>query len=167
MERLRLREKLRGKLTIVSCVAALGVALALILYFIYILALQTGWKRDLQRLELQFSQAYTEGAVLCYDGQEVPADARALNYYLQILNMPGLMATRRETQTAKNPGDEVIRLELPEYTLHYTLSRDGFSICVYWQEGEKLHAYAVNGGVDFSHLKTYFSNLLRNAGQES
>lgn len=162
----RLREKLRGKLLIPCCIAALTVAVALIAYFIYILALQTSWKRDVQLLERQFSKAYESGAEITCDGQTLTADVRTLNYYLRILNMPGLMATRWEKATAKQENARLIALALPEYTLYYTISRDGFSICVYWQEGEKLHAYAVNGGVEFHHLETYFGNLLRNAQTE-
>lgn len=157
----RLREKLRGKLLIPCCIAALGVALALIVYFIYILALQTGWKKDVQLLERQFSKAYESGAEITCDGKTLKADARALNYYLRILNMPGLMATRWEKDAFSRENDRLIALKLPDYTLYYTVSRDGFSICVYWQDGDKLHAYAVNGGVEFHHLETYFGNLMR------
>lgn len=161
--------RLRGKLLVPCCVLAIAVAVVLIGCFIQMVAVQTSWKRDLQTLERQFSRAYAAGAVLSREATEetVLAGSRDLNYFLQVLNLPGSMATqsgKKAAQAAEDP--RTLALQLPDYTLFYSPYDGGKSICVSWQEEGESHAYVIGGGMEFSYLEIYFSNMLRAAAED-
>ena len=161
--------RLRGKLLVPCCVLAIAAAVVLIGCFIQMVAVQTSWKRDLQTLERQFSRAYAAGAVLSREATEetVLAGSRDLNYFLQVLNLPGSMATqsgKKAAQAAEDP--RTLALQLPDYTLFYSPYDGGKSICVSWQEDGGSRAYVIGGGMEFSYLEIYFSNMLRAAAAE-
>lgn len=161
--------RLRGKLLVPCCVLAIAAAVVLIGCFIQMVAVQTSWKRDLQTLERQFSRAYAAGAVLSREATEetVPAGGRDLNYFLQVLNLPGSMATqsgKKAAQAAEDP--RTLALQLPDYTLYYSPYDEGHSVCVSWQEDGGSRAYVIGGGMEFSYLEIYFSNMLRAAAAE-
>ena len=161
--------RLRGKLLVPCCVLAIAAAVVLIGCFIQMVAVQTSWKRDLQTLERQFSRAYAAGADLSRAATEeaAPAGGRELNYFLQILNLPGSMAThsgKKAAQAAEDP--RTLALQLPDYTLYYSPYNEGHSVCVSWQEEGESHAYVIGGGMEFSYLEIYFSNMLRAAATE-
>lgn len=161
--------RLRGKLLVPCCVLAIAAAVVLIGCFIQMVAVQTSWKRDLQTLERQFSRAYGAGAVLSREATEetVPAGGRDLNYFLQVLNLPGSMATQSGKKAAQAAGDaRTLALQLPDYTLYYSPYDGGKSICVSWQEEGGSRAYVIGGGMEFSYLEIYFSNMLRAAAAE-
>lgn len=161
--------RLRGKLLVPCCVLAIAAAVVLIGCFIQMVAVQTSWKRDLQTLERQFSRAYAAGAVLSREATEetVLAGSRDLNYFLQVLNLPGSMATHSGKKAAQAAGDaRTLALQLPDYTLFYSPYDGGKSICVSWQEEGESHAYVIGGGMEFSYLEIYFSNMLRAAAAE-
>lgn len=161
--------RLRGKLLVPCCVLAIAAAVVLIGCFIQMVAVQTSWKRDLQTLERQFSRAYAAGAALSREAtaETVLAGSRDLNYFLQVLNLPGSMATqsgKKAAQAAEDP--RTLALQLPDYTLFYSPYDGGKSICVSWQEEGESHAYVIGGGMEFSYLEIYFSNMLRAAAEE-
>lgn len=161
--------RLRGKLLVPCCVLAIAAAVVLIGCFIQMVAVQTSWKRDLQTLERQFSRAYAAGAVLSREAtaETVPAGSRDLNYFLRVLNLPGSMAThsgKKAAQAAEDP--RTLALQLPDYTLYYSPYDGGKSICVSWQEEGESHAYVIGGGMEFSYLEIYFSNMLRAAAED-
>lgn len=161
--------RLRGKLLVPCCVLAIAAAAVLIGCFIQMVAVQTSWKRDLQTLERQFSRAYAAGAVLSREATEetVLAGSRDLNYFLRVLNLPGSMATqsgKKAAQAAEDP--RTLALRLPDYTLYYSPYDGGKSICVSWQEDGGSRAYVIGGGMEFSYLEIYFSNMLRAAAAE-
>lgn len=161
--------RLRGKLLVPCCVLAIAAAVVLIGCFIQMVAVQTSWKRDLQTLERQFSRAYGAGAALSREAtaETVLAGSRDLNYFLRVLNLPGSMAThsgKKAAQAAEDP--RTLALRLPDYTLFYSPYDGGKSICVSWQEEGESHAYVIGGGMEFSYLEIYFSNMLRAAAAE-
>lgn len=161
--------RLRGKLLAPCCVLAIAAAVVLIGCFIQMVAVQTSWKRDLQTLERQFSRAYGAGAALSREATEetVPAGGRDLNYFLRVLNLPGSMAThsgKKAAQAAEDP--RTLALQLPDYTLYYSPYDGGKSVCVSWQEDGGSRAYVIGGGMEFSYLEIYFSNMLRAAAAE-
>ena len=161
--------RLRGKLLVPCCVLAIAAAVVLIGCFIQMVAVQTSWKRDLQTLERQFSRAYAAGAVLSREATEetVLAGSRELNYFLQILNLPGSMATHSGKKAAQAAEDaRTLALQLPDYTLYYSPYDEGHSVCVSWQEDGGSRAYVIGGGMEFSYLEIYFSNMLRAAAAE-
>lgn len=161
--------RLRGKLLVPCCVLAIAAAVVLIGCFIQMVAVQTSWKRDLQTLERQFSRAYAAGAVLSREATEetVLAGSRDLNYFLQVLNLPGSMATHSGKKAAQAAEDlRTLALQLPDYTLYYSPYDGGKSICVSWQEEGESHAYVIGGGMEFSYLEIYFSNMLRAAAED-
>lgn len=161
--------RLRGKLLVPCCVLAIAAAVVLIGCFIQMVAVQTSWKRDLQTLERQFSRAYAAGAVLSREATEetVLAGSRDLNYFLRVLNLPGSMATHSGKKAAQAAGDaRTLALQLPDYTLYYSPYDGGKSICVSWQEDGGSRAYVIGGGMEFSYLEIYFSNMLRAAAAE-
>lgn len=161
--------RIRGRLLAPCCVLAIAAAAVLIGCFIQMVAVQTSWKRDLQTLERQFSRAYAAGAVLSREATEetVLAGSRDLNYFLRVLNLPGSMATKsgkKAAQAAEDP--RTLALQLPDYTLYYSPYDEGHSVCVSWQEEGESHAYVIGGGMEFSYLEIYFSNMLRAAAAE-
>ena len=161
--------RLRGKLLVPCCVLAIAAAVVLIGWFIQMVAVQTSWKRDLQTLERQFSRAYGAGAALSREAtaETVLAGSRDLNYFLQVLNLPGSMATqfgKKAAQAAEDP--RTLALQLPDYTLYYSPYDEGHSVCVSWQEDGGSRAYVIGGGMEFSYLEIYFSNMLRAAAAE-
>lgn len=161
--------RLRGRLLAPCCVLAIAAAAVLIGCFIRMVAVQTSWKRDLQTLERQFSRAYAAGAVLSREATEetVLAGSRDLNYFLRVLNLPGSMAThsgKKAAQAAEDP--RTLALQLPDYTLYYSPYDEGHSVCVSWQEDGGSRAYVIGGGMEFSYLEIYFSNMLRAAAAE-
>ena len=161
--------RLRGKLLVPCCVLAIAAAVVLIGCFIQMVAVQTSWKRDLQTLERQFSRAYGAGAALSREAtaETVLAGSRDLNYFLQVLNLPGSMATqfgKKAAQAAEDP--RTLALQLPDYTLYYSPYDEGHSVCVSWQEDGGSRAYVIGGGMEFSYLEIYFSNMLRAAAAE-
>ena len=161
--------QLRGKLLVPCCVLAIAAAVVLIGCFIQMVAVQTSWKRDLQTLERQFSRAYGAGAALSREATEetVLAGSRDLNYFLQVLNLPGSMATHSGKKAAQAAGDaRTLALQLPDYTLYYSPYNEGHSVCVSWQEDGGSRAYVIGGGMEFSYLEIYFSNMLRAAAEE-
>lgn len=161
--------RLRGKLLVPCCVLAIAAAVVLIGCFIQMVAVQTSWKRDLQTLERQFSRAYAAGAVLSREATEetVLAGSRDLNYFLQVLNLPGSMATQSGKKAAQAAGDaRTLALQLPDYTLYYSPYDEGHSVCVSWQEDGGSRAYVIGGGMEFSYLEIYFSNMLRAAAED-
>lgn len=161
--------RLRGKLLVPCCVLAIAAAVVLIGCFIQMVAVQTSWKRDLQTLERQFSRAYGAGAALSREATEetVLAGSRDLNYFLRVLNLPGSMATHSGKKAAQAAEDlRTLALQLPDYTLFYSPYDGGKSVCVSWQEEGESHAYVIGGGMEFSYLEIYFSNMLRAAAAE-
>lgn len=161
--------RLRGKLLVPCCVLAIAAAVVLIGCFIQMVAVQTSWKRDLQTLERQFSRAYGAGAVLSRETTEetVLAGSRDLNYFLRVLNLPGSMATHSGKKAAKAAEDlRTLALQLPDYTLYYSPYDEGHSVCVSWQEDGGSRAYVIGGGMEFSYLEIYFSNMLRAAAED-
>ena len=161
--------RLRGRLLVPCCVLAIAAAAVLIGCFIRMVAVQTSWKRDLQTLERQFSRAYGAGAALSREATEetVPAGGRDLNYFLRVLNLPGSMATHSGKKAAQAAEDaRTLALQLPDYTLYYSPYDGGHSVCVSWQEEGESHAYVIGGGMEFSYLEIYFSNMLRAAAAE-
>lgn len=161
--------RLRGKLLVPCCVLAIAAAVVLIGCFIQMVAVQTSWKRDLQTLERQFSRAYGAGAALSREATEetVLAGGRDLNYFLRVLNLPGSMATHSGKKAAQAAGDaRTLALQLPDYTLYYSPYDEGHSVCVSWQEAGGSRAYVIGGGMEFSYLEIYFSNMLRAAAAE-
>ena len=161
--------RLRGKLLVPCCVLAIAAAVVLIGCFIQMVAVQTSWKRDLQTLERQVSRAYGAGAALSREAtaETVLAGSRDLNYFLQVLNLPGSMATqfgKKAAQAAEDP--RTLALQLPDYTLYYSPYDEGHSVCVSWQEDGGSRAYVIGGGMEFSYLEIYFSNMLRAAAAE-
>lgn len=161
--------RLRGKLLVPCCVLAIAAAVVLIGCFIQMVAVQTSWKRDLQTLERQFSRAYAAGAVLSREAtaETVLAGSRDLNYFLRVLNLPGSMATHSGKKAAQAAGDaRTLALQLPDYTLYYSPYDEGHSVCVSWQEDGGSRAYVIGGGMEFSYLEIYFSNMLRAAAAE-
>lgn len=161
--------RLRGKLLVPCCVLAIAAAAVLIGCFIRMVAVQTSWKRDLQTLERQFSRAYAAGAVLSREATEetVLAGSRDLNYFLRVLNLPGSMATHSGKKAAQAAEDaRTLALQLPDYTLFYSPYDGGKSVCVSWQEDGGSRAYVIGGGMEFSYLEIYFSNMLRAAAAE-
>lgn len=161
--------RLRGKLLAPCCVLAIVAAVVLIGCFIQMVAVQTSWKRDLQTLERQFSRAYAAGAVLSREATEetVLAGSRDLNYFLQVLNLPGSMATHSGKKADQAAEDlRTLALQLPDYTLYYSPYDEGHSVCVSWQEEGESRAYVIGGGMEFSYLEIYFSNMLRAAAAE-
>lgn len=161
--------RLRGKLLVPCCVLAIAAAAVLIGCFIQMVAVQTSWKRDLQTLERQFSRAYAAGAVLSREATEetVLAGSRDLNYILRVLNLPGSMATHSGKKAAQAAEDaRTLALQLPDYTLYYSPYDEGHSVCVSWQEDGGSRAYVIGGGMEFSYLEIYFSNMLRAAAAE-
>lgn len=161
--------RLRGRLLAPCCVLAIAAAAVLIGCFIQMVAVQTSWKRDLQTLERQFSRAYGAGAVLSRETTEetVLAGSRDLNYFLRVLNLPGSMATHSGKKAAQAAGDaRTLALQLPDYTLYYSPYDGGKSICVSWQEDGGSRAYVIGGGMEFSYLEIYFSNMLRAAAED-
>ena len=161
--------RLRGRLLAPCCVLAIAAAVVLIGCFIQMVAVQTSWKRDLQTLERQFSRAYAAGAALSREAtaETVLAGSRELNYFLQILNLPGSMATHSGKKAAQAAGDaRTLALQLPDYTLYYSPYDGGHSVCVSWQEDGGSRAYVIGGGMEFSYLEIYFSNMLRAAAAE-
>lgn len=161
--------RLRGRLLAPCCVLAIAAAAVLIGCFIRMVAVQTSWKRDLQTLERQFSRAYAAGAVLSREATEetVLAGSRDLNYFLRVLNLPGSMATHSGKKAAQAAEDlRTLALQLPDYTLYYSPYDEGHSVCVSWQEEGESRAYVIGGGMEFSYLEIYFSNMLRAAAAE-
>ncbi len=161
--------RLRGRLLAPCCVLAIAAAAVLIGCFIRMVAVQTSWKRDLQTLERQFSRAYAAGAVLSREATEetVLAGSRDLNYFLRVLNLPGSMATHSGKKAAQAAEDSrTLALQLPDYTLYYSPYDEGHSVCVSWQEDGGSRAYVIGGGMEFSYLEIYFSNMLRAAAAE-
>ena len=161
--------RLRGRLLAPCCVLAIAAAVVLIGCFIQMVAVQTSWKRDLQTLERQFSRAYGAGAALSREATEetVLAGSRDLNYFLRVLNLPGSMATHSGKKAAQAAEDaRTLALQLPDYTLYYSPYDDGHSVCVSWQEDGGSRAYVIGGGMEFSYLEIYFSNMLRAAAAE-
>lgn len=161
--------RLRGRLLAPCCVLAIAAAVVLIGCFIQMVAVQTSWKRDLQTLERQFSRAYAAGAVLSREATEetVLAGSRDLNYFLRVLNLPGSMATHSGKKAAQAAEDaRTLELQLPDYTLFYSPYDGGKSVCVSWQEDGGSRAYVIGGGMEFSYLEIYFSNMLRAAAAE-
>lgn len=161
--------RLRGRLLAPCCVLAIAAAAVLIGCFIQMVAVQTSWKRDLQTLERQFSRAYGAGAALSREATEetVLAGSRDLNYFLRVLNLPGSMATHSGKKAAQAAEDaRTLALQLPDYTLYYSPYDEGHSVCVSWQEEGKSRAYVIGGGMEFSYLEIYFSNMLRAAAAE-
>lgn len=161
--------RLRGRLLVPCCVLAIAAAVVLIGCFIQMVAVQTSWKRDLQTLERQFSRAYGAGAALSREATEetVPAGGRELNYFLRVLNLPGSMATHSGKKAAQAAEDaRTLALQLPDYTLYYSPYDGGHSVCVSWQEDGGSRAYVIGGGMEFSYLEIYFSNMLRAAAAE-
>lgn len=161
--------RLRGRLLAPCCVLAIAAAAVLIGCFIRMVAVQTSWKRDLQTLERQFSRAYAAGAVLSREATEetVLAGSRDLNYFLRVLNLPGSMATHSGKKAAQAAEDaRTLALQLPDYTLFYSPYDGGKSVCVSWQEDGGSRAYVIGGGMEFSYLEIYFSNMLRAAAAE-
>lgn len=161
--------RLRGKLLVPCCVLAIAAAVVLIGCFIQMVAVQTSWKRDLQTLERQFSRAYGAGAALSREATEetVPAGGRDLNYFLRVLNLPGSMATHSGKKAAQAAEDlRTLALQLPDYTLYYSPYDEDHSVCVSWQEDGGSRAYVIGGGMEFSYLEIYFSNMLRAAAAE-
>ena len=162
--------KLRGKLLAPCCALAIIAAAVLIGCFIRMVAVQTAWKRDLQTLERQFSRAYDAGGTTVSrkaTGETVLAGGRDLNYFLRVLNLPGSMATRsgkKAAQAAEDP--RTLALQLPDDTLFYSPYDEGKSVCVSWQEDGGSRAYVIGGGMEFSYLEIYFSNMLRAAAAE-
>lgn len=161
--------RIRGRLLAPCCVLAIAAAAVLIGCFIQMVAVQTSWKRDLQTLERQFSRAYGAGAALSREATEetVLAGSRDLNYFLRVLNLPGSMATHSGKKAAQAAEDaRTLALQLPDYTLYYSPYDEGHSVCVSWQEDGGSHAYVIGGGMEFSYLEIYFSNMLRAAAAE-
>lgn len=161
--------RLRGRLLAPCCVLAIAAAAVLIGCFIQMVAVQTSWKRELQTLERQFSRAYAAGAVLSREATEetVLAGSRDLNYFLRVLNLPGSMATHSGKKAAQTAEDaRTLALQLPDYTLYYSPYDEGHSVCVSWQEDGGSRAYVIGGGMEFSYLEIYFSNMLRAAAAE-
>lgn len=161
--------RLRGRLLAPCCVLAIAAAAVLIGCFIQMVAVQTSWKRDLQTLERQFSRAYGAGAALSREATEetVLAGSRDLNYFLRVLNLPGSMATHSGKKAAQAAEDaRTLALQLPDYTLYYSPYDEGHSVCVSWQEDGGSRAYVIGGGMEFSYLEIYFSNMLRAAAAE-
>lgn len=161
--------RLRGRLLVPCCVLAIAAAVVLIGCFIQMVAVQTSWKRDLQTLERQFSRAYAAGAALSREAtaETVLAGSRDLNYFLQVLNLPGSMATHSGKKAAQAAEDlRTLALQLPDYTLFYSPYDGGKSVCVSWQEDGGSRAYVIGGGMEFSYLEIYFSNMLRAAAAE-
>ena len=155
-----MKGKVKGSLFTVACAAAVVGALALIVYFSHILILQSAWNRALGNLENSFREARGRDCTIAYQGEEIPADADVLDYYLTILTMPRSMATHY----AKGDGGErAIRLALPDTSVSFAPYRDGVSTEVCWESGGKPYGFVLGGTMDYAHLERYFHNAVRNA----
>lgn len=157
------KERVKNAAFYAACAAALGAALAVLALLAYTLSIRTEWKKSRLTLCENFTQAVKyNDATLGRGEEQIPADEKMLDYYLDFLMMSSGVICRRNSPE----NDRTITLRLPGVRLTLTPAVNGEDTIVQWEKNGTRYGYLLNGSMKFLHLETYFENQLRNAQSE-
>ena len=154
------RQKVKGRITTVLIVLAVAVAAVGIGLFVNILVIQSSWKNDRLELSEQFGYSKHGDCKISCGGTELPADAKILDYYFNIIIFPKSMAIDRKYIP---PADDSILLTLADTVLTFTPTDDGHRTNLNWCLNGEEHNYTIGGTMDYIHLLRYFKNAASRA----
>ena len=149
------RQKLKGRITTVLIALAVAAAAVGIGLFANILIIQSSWKNDRLELSEQFGCSKQGSCTISCGEKELPADAKILDYYFNIIIFPKSMAINRRYVP---PADNSIVLTLADTVLTFTPTDDGHRTNLNWCLNGKEHNYTIGGTMDYVHLLRYFKN---------
>ena len=151
-------QKRKSVLLFAAGTLAVGAAVALIIYFAYILNLRTEYRAVCIEINdcVLTSQMRSDGRIEMGE-KSCALNAAGLQYYnIFLLDGKTVVYNRREF----SPDEKCLNLYFSGCRLSFRELRDGFDIGVRWETPEKTVCYSVaSGNISFQQLSAYFTNL--------
>ena len=157
------KDRIRRAALYLCCILALGICLALIGYFVYILRLRTEYRAFCMEINDAILATEPEEALVRRGDGEWPADRDLLDYYdIQLRDAKTVVFNRK----AAEPDEKSIYLILHDGILCYTGMEDGSAVNLRWETDAGLRAYTVRSdNISFMQLSAYLSNYARRLEQ--
>ena len=156
-------QKVKNTLFTICCVAAVGMAAAVIAFVIYVLVLRTDYKKTALEINEAFRTTAAENIVVGQGDAELPADAQLTEFYNKFL-LYGKTVVFNRKKTEKN--ENTITFTIKDKQLSLTGVDDGSAIAVHWATPEKEAFYTVRAETTFQQLNAYFRNYKKRAEQQ-
>ena len=140
---------------------AIGMCVALIAFFAYILVLRTDYKETCLEINEKIVAASPDETFAVMNGEKYPLSSEALNYYDEILlDRKAVVFNRKGAEPDKNS----IVLEFSGCTLTFTGQDDGTAFYLHWETPEEVKDYSVRSTnytytSMVSYLKSYIKRL--------
>ena len=140
----------------VSAVVAFAVTASVIIFFIYILVLRTGYRSA--ALEINDAVLSESSATISRGDETFPASPGVVDYYNRFLLDKYTIVFSRKAAALT---DDSIILDIGKNELSYTGLEDGTAIAVKWKTPEKEKNFVVRSQITFMQLSAYYENYRR------
>lgn len=157
-----IKDKLKTGILYFFGLVAIGIAVALIVWFISILHLRTEYRDFCLQVNDAILATPAEARFIQRGTEQLPLSAEALDYYDQILLAEGVtVISRKEAE----PNERSIVLLLEENRLIFTnVEKDGSLIHLRWETAEGSVSYTVRSErITFMQMSAYFTGYARRA----
>ena len=143
---------------------AIGICVALIIFFVYTLQLRTEYRQTALEIN-EYVLAYQEkGSTVTWKGKTYPLSEACLDYYNRfLLDAKTVVAGRRSME----PTERSIILSFGGGKLTFTQAHeDGYSTNIRWETPDGVKNYEVASQTTFMQMAAYISNYTRRLEQE-
>lgn len=150
-----MNKRSRTALTL-SAVLAFAVTVSVMLFFIYILVLRTGYRSA----ALEINDAILSGSrtTISRGDETLPASAEVMDYYNRfLLDKYTIVYSRKAAAVTE---DSII-LGIGNSQLAFTGLEDGTAIAVKWETPVGEKNYVVRSQITFMQLSAYYENYKR------
>ena len=158
------RDKFKAAALYICGGLAVGICLALIVYFIFILNLRTEYREFCLTVNDAILASAEEERFIQRGEKIVPLTSKAADYYDAFLLDRDTVVINRRKRSAT---DRSIQLHFSADTLSLTGYGDGSEIHIRWDTPEETKNYTVrNSSLTFLQLDAYMENYLRRNNTE-
>ncbi len=153
------KQKWQRRLLFLTGGTAIGICLALIVFFIYILVLRTEYRATCLEVNDVILHSDLRQGTVERNGKEWPLSREVLEYYnMRLMGENVTVYSRRDA----NPNEKSIWIRLGDYTLCFTGLEDGHAIHVSWKTPRERKSYMLRSeSVSFVQDSAFLSNYVR------
>ena len=138
---------------------AIGICLALIIFFIWIMALRTEYKKTCLEINDRILSASEGMSFVMRNGEKYPLSSEAMNYFDQVLLDKKTGVYNRKPYEIT---DKSIVMEFSDCTLSFSGLEDGTAISIRWETPEKTRNYTIRSvNYTFINLNSYLTSYIR------
>ena len=151
-------QKVKNGIFWICCIAAVGIAAAVIWFVGFTLKLKTEYKKTAQEINDAFLKSGPGGTTVSQDGVTLPASQELIDYYDSFLLFNKTVVFNKKTAEANK---ESITFNIGGKTLRFTGLEDGSAIHICWTVSGEEKNYTVRSQITFMQLNSYMQNYKR------